>query len=204
MEGQGFIFIITFFFFLNDKSFFIIAFVGGMVWLCIHCVWHPLTSSLPVCRVRWVSLIRAAAERRADPGAAGLQGCQLSGHTFWSHCYSDWFSQWQFCCSLIRGRLYRRRYQLVFFKTSAKDIKNTPSILVVQISVIHQLKLWSVYFFCVHSRIQQNFVVLEKKKKTNRMRSLSSPSPWAAFQNTSLKWTVTQRKLNTRTWELYL
>ncbi len=28
-----------------------------------------------------------------------------------------------------------------FFKTSAKDIKNTPSILVVQISVIHQLKL---------------------------------------------------------------
>ncbi len=87
----------------------------------------------------------------------------------------------------LRGRLYRRRYQLVFFKTSAKDIKNTPSILVVQISVIHQLKLWSVYFFCVHSRIQQNFVVLEKKKKTNRMRSLSSPSPRAAFQNTSLK-----------------
>ncbi len=41
----------------------------------------------------------------------------------------------------LRGRLYRRRYQLVFFKTSAKDIKNTPSILVVQISVIHQLKL---------------------------------------------------------------
>lgn len=80
--------------------FFIIAFVGGMIWLCIHCVWHPLTSSLPVCRVRWVSLIRAAAERRADPGAAGLQGCQLSGHTFWSHCYSAWFSQWQFCCSL--------------------------------------------------------------------------------------------------------
>ncbi len=104
----------------------------------------------------------------------------------------------------LRGRLYRRRYQLVFFKTSAKDIKNTPSILVVQISVIHQLKLWSVYFFCVHSRIQQNFVVLEKKKKTNRMRSLSSPSPRAALQNTSLKWTVTQRKLNTRTWELYL
>ncbi len=104
----------------------------------------------------------------------------------------------------LRGRLYRRRYQLVFFKTSAKDIKNTPSILVVQISVIHQLKLWSVYFFCVHSRIQQNFVVLEKKKKTNRMRSLSSPSPRAALQKTSLKWTVTQRKLNTRTWELYL
>ncbi len=104
----------------------------------------------------------------------------------------------------LRGRLYRRRYQLVFFKTSAKDIKNTPSILVVQISVIHQLKLWSVYFFCVHSRIQQNFVVLGKKKKTNRMRSLSSPSPRAALQNTSLKWTVTQRKLNTRTWELYL
>ncbi len=41
----------------------------------------------------------------------------------------------------LMGRLYRRRYQLVFFKTSAKDIKNTPSILVVQISVIHQLKL---------------------------------------------------------------
>ncbi len=41
----------------------------------------------------------------------------------------------------LRGRLYRRRYQLVFFKTSVKDIKNTPSILVVQISVIHQLKL---------------------------------------------------------------
>ncbi len=104
----------------------------------------------------------------------------------------------------LRGRLYRRRYQLVFFKTSAKDIKNTQSILVVQISVIHQLKLWSVYFFCVHSRIQQNFVVLGKKKKTNRMRSLSSPSPRAALQNMSLKWTVTQRKLNTRTWELYL
>ncbi len=104
----------------------------------------------------------------------------------------------------LMGRLYRRRYQLVFFKTSAKDIKNTPSILVVQISVIHQLKLWSVYFFCVHSRIQQNFVVLEKKKKTNRMRSLSSPSPRAALRKTSLKWTVTQRKLNTRTWELYL
>ncbi len=41
----------------------------------------------------------------------------------------------------LRGRLYRRRYQLVFFKTSAKDTKNTPSILVIQISVIHQLKL---------------------------------------------------------------
>ncbi len=41
----------------------------------------------------------------------------------------------------LRGQLYRRRYQLVFFKTSAKDIKNTPSILVVQISVIYQLKL---------------------------------------------------------------
>ncbi len=68
-------------------------------------------------------------------------------------------------CLTLMGRLYRRRYQLVFFKTSAKDIKNTPSILVVQISVIHQLKLWSVYFFCVHSRIQQNFVVLEKKRK---------------------------------------
>ncbi len=108
------------------------------------------------------------------------------------------------CLLTLRGRLYRRRYQLVFFKTSAKDIKNTPSILVVQISVIHQLKLWSVYFFCVHSRIQQNFVVLEKKKKTNRMRSLSSPSPRAALQKTSLKWTVTQRKLNTLTWELYL
>ncbi len=107
------------------------------------------------------------------------------------------------CFKTLRGRLYRRRYQLVFFKTSAKDIKNTPSILVVQISVIHQLKLWSVYFFCVHSRIQQNFVVLEKKQ-TNRMCSLSSPSPRAALRNTSLKWTVTQRKLNTRTWELYL
>ncbi len=31
----------------------------------------------------------------------------------------------------LMGRLYRRRYQLVFFKTSAKDIKNTPLILVV-------------------------------------------------------------------------
>ncbi len=104
----------------------------------------------------------------------------------------------------LRGRLYRRRYQLVFFKTSAKDIKNTPSILVVQISVIHQLKLWSVYFFCVHSRIQQNFVVLEKKKENKQDALLSSPSPRAALQKTSLKWTVTQRKLNTRTWELYL
>ncbi len=66
-----------------------------MIWLCIHCVWHPLTSSLPVWRVRWVSLIRGASERRADPGAAGLQSCQLSGHTFWSHCYCHW----QFCCS---------------------------------------------------------------------------------------------------------
>ncbi len=46
-----------------------------------------------------------------------------------------------FVALTLRGRLYRRRYQLVFFKTSAKDIKNTPSILVVQISVIHQLKL---------------------------------------------------------------
>ncbi len=68
----------------------------------------------------------------------------------------------------LRGRLYRRRYQLVFFNTSAKDIKNTPSILVVQISVIHQLKLWSVYFFCVHSQIQQNFVVLGKKKENKQ------------------------------------
>ncbi len=113
-------------------------------------------------------------------------------------------SVWFIYVLTLRGRLYRRRYQLVYFKTSAKDIKNTPSILVVQISVIHQFKLWSVYFFCVHSQIQQNFVVLEKKKKTNRMRSLSSPSPRAALQKTSLKWTVTQRKLNTRTWELYL
>ncbi len=79
-------------------------------------------------------------------------------------------SLWWSClwCLTLRGRLYRRRYQLVFFKTSAKDIKNTPSILVVQISVIHQLKLWSVYFFCVHSRIQQNFVVLEKKKENKQ------------------------------------
>ncbi len=68
----------------------------------------------------------------------------------------------------LMGRLYRRWYQLVFFKTSEKDIKNTPSILVVQISVIHQLKLLSVYFFCVHSRIQQNFVVLEKKKENKQ------------------------------------
>ncbi len=55
--------------------------------------------------------------------------------------YGLWTGALARCNGLIRGRLYRRRYQLVFFKTSAKDIKNTPSILVVQISVIHQLKL---------------------------------------------------------------
>ncbi len=40
-----------------------------------------------------------------------------------------------------KGTAVSQAIQLVFFKTSAKDIKNTPSILVVQIRVIHQLKL---------------------------------------------------------------
>ncbi len=53
---------------------------------------------------------------------------------------NSWMCQ-NFLQLTLMGRLYRRRYQLVFLKTSAKDIKNTPSILVVQISVIHQLKL---------------------------------------------------------------
>ncbi len=78
------------------------------------------------------------------------------------------------------------RYQLSFFKISAKDTKNTLLILVTQIRVIHQSKLLSVYFFCVHSRLQQNLVVLEKKRKQT-VRSLSSLSPRTAFRNMSLK-----------------
>ncbi len=65
----------------------------------------------------------------------------------------------------LRGRLYRRRYQLVFFKNSAKDIKNTLSILVVQISVIHQLKLWSVYFFVYTHEYNKTLWFWKKKRK---------------------------------------
>ncbi len=36
---------------------------------------------------------------------------------------------------------YRRRYQLGFFKISAKDTKNTLLILVTQISVIHNFEV---------------------------------------------------------------
>ncbi len=52
-----------------------------------------------------------------------------------------------------------------FFKTSAKDTKNTPSILVIQISVIHQFKLWSVYFFLCTLTITTKLCGFEKKRK---------------------------------------
>ncbi len=115
-------------------------------------------------------------------------------------------SQWEKgakCNFNPNGTAVSPAIQLVFFKTSAKDIKNTPSILVVQISVIHQLKLWSVYFFCVHSRIQQTLWFWKKKKNKQDALFVFSISA-SCSSKTSLKWTVTQRKLNTRTWELYL
>ncbi len=65
----------------------------------------------------------------------------------------------------LMGRLYRRRYQLVFFKTSAKDIKNTPSILVVQISVIHQLKLKFFFCFVYTHEYNKTLWFWEKKRK---------------------------------------
>ncbi len=78
-------------------------------------------------------------------------------------------------------------YQLSFFKISAKDTKNTLLILVTQISVIHQSKLLSVYFYLRTLTITTKLCGFGKKNKTNRVRSLSSPSPRTAFSNMSLK-----------------
>ncbi len=74
-----------------------------------------------------------------------------------------------------------------FFKISAKDTKYNLLILVTQISVIHQSKLLSVYFYLRTLTITTKLCGFEKKQKTNRVRSLSSPSPRTAFRNTSLK-----------------
>ncbi len=72
--------------------------------------------------------------------------------------------------------------QAQFFKISAKETKNTLLILVTQIRVIHQSKL--LLFLCTLT-ITTNLCGFEKKKETNRVRSLSSPSPRTAFRNTS-------------------
>ncbi len=55
---------------------------------------------------------------------------------------------------------YRRRYQLGFFKISAKDTKNTLLILVTQISVIHnfEVKYSSLQDWLLKSLIQ-NYLV---------------------------------------------
>ncbi len=64
----------------------------------------------------------------------------------------------------LRGWLYRRRYQLVFFKTSAKDIKNTPSILVVHTNY-HEITL-ATFPSLVRMRL---FIYSDRKEQTKSM-----------------------------------
>ncbi len=64
------------------------------------------------------------------------------------------------------------RYQLGFFKISAKDTKNTLLILVKQISIIYQSKLLSVYFYLRTLTITTKLCSLGKKKE-NKQGALS-------------------------------
>ncbi len=71
-------------------------------------------------------------------------------------------------CLTHWSRPYRRRYQLSFFKISAKDTKNTLLILVTQISVIHQSKLLSVYFYLRTLTITTKLCGFGKKRENKQ------------------------------------
>ncbi len=75
------------------------------------------------------------------------------------------------CESSPWGRRYHQQYQLSFFKISAKDTKNTMLILVTQISVIHQSKMLSVYFYLCTLTITTKLCAFGKKE--NKQGTLS-------------------------------
>ncbi len=91
--------------------------------------------------------------------------CNMLCHSCTVHLQTTDFS---FTLFNPKGTAVSPAIPTLFFKTSAKDIKNTPSILVVQISVIHQLKLWSVYFFVYTHEYNKTLWFLEKKKENKQ------------------------------------
>ncbi len=84
------------------------------------------------------------------------------------------------------SRPYHRRYQLSFFKISAKDTKNKVDFGHTNMCYTSIETVKCLLFF-VYTHDYNKTLWFWKKRRKLTVHSLSSPSPRTAFRNTSLK-----------------